>query len=247
MSNWNDKLRQLFVSSGFIAVDEQLVSSRCRSPHRFYNPKKPGEFGELIRLSADAEYRYFFKGNPYVKAPQDPSEAARQKEVNKSTNVVLDLISPVTVCGYNVTAAKDSSAVINLHRHCCNLIDNLIDYLGTMMQNRREIPSILHQNKPLHTTEFAFGGGYQKPITQLCYQAKLNKKVYMISSQHHDKGISDEPPRKPNKLSYYIFVSKIVQRLVWTPSIKCLRNTQQEQRFYDGPLFIFRTSFRLRA
>jgi hypothetical protein len=51
---WNMRLQRFFNNSGFITVDEQLVSSRCRSPNRVFNPKKPGKFGELIRWSCDS-------------------------------------------------------------------------------------------------------------------------------------------------------------------------------------------------
>lgn len=44
----NERFCMFFTASPCITVDEQLVSSKCRSPHRVHCSKKPGKYGELI-------------------------------------------------------------------------------------------------------------------------------------------------------------------------------------------------------
>lgn len=197
---WNERLVVFFAPSGFLTVDEQLVSSRCRSPHRVYNPAKPGKIGEMVRWCADSEYRYMYKGNPYTKRPQDPVQAERHKENNKAINLVLDLTSSFIGTGFNVTGDRYFSSMLLAEK----LLDNKLTYLGTMTQNRREIPPILHEQRHLHETDFVFGGN-RKQVTQLRYQAKEKKKVLMLSTQHHDKRISQNEAenRKPEIILEY--------------------------------------------
>ena len=178
----------------------QLVASRCRSPNCVYNPQKPGKFGELVRWSADAEYRYVYKGNPYTKPPNDPAEAARQKEANKATNLVLDLVALSSGSGCNITGDRYFSSLEIASKLLSN---HHLTYLGTMITNHREIPAVLHRDRAIHTSEFAFGGDDAKSFTQCCYQAKETKKVFMISSQHHDRSICNDNPYKPHMILEY--------------------------------------------
>ena len=103
---WNRQLRKYFIPSECITVDEQLVSTRCRSPHRVYCPKKPGKYGELIRWCCDANFRYFLNGNPRCKAPQDENMAAAQKVSNTAKSLVMSLCEPFLDSGRNVTADR---------------------------------------------------------------------------------------------------------------------------------------------
>ena len=79
---FNDRLPSFFEPSHSLVVDEQLVKSRCRSPHRTYNPAKPGKYGEMIRWVADGKFRYFYRGSPLVKRPID-SDAAAARRLSK--------------------------------------------------------------------------------------------------------------------------------------------------------------------
>ena len=83
-NEWNNKLRTYYKASKCITIDEHLVASRCRSPHRVYNPAKPGKYGELIRWCADAETRYALNGSPLTKRPIDPVAAGQHMENNKA-------------------------------------------------------------------------------------------------------------------------------------------------------------------
>ena len=151
-NSWNALLPNFFNSSGFITVDEQLVSSRSRSPNRVFIPQKPGKFGELIRWACDSQYRYFFKGNPYSKPPENPILREHYKKANKAKQLVMDLVSPFVNQGYHITADRFFSS----YDLAQELLNDGFTYLGTMMSNKREIPHILKAPLEVHNTRFAF-------------------------------------------------------------------------------------------
>ena len=110
MRPWNNRLPSFFNSSGnvHVTVDEQLVSSRTRSPNRIFIPQKPGKFVELIRWSSDSEFRYCFRGNPYTRSPENEELKEEHKLSNKCKMLVLDLVSPFFGRGCNITADRFS-------------------------------------------------------------------------------------------------------------------------------------------
>ena len=175
-------------------VDEQLISSRCRSPHRTYNPAKPGKYGEMIRWCSDAKYRYFFRGSPLLRTPKNTEAAATHKEANKVNNLVLYLVQSFFGTGRNITGDRYFS---NFDL-TVQLLNHGLTYIGTLRSNKREIPPLLHQSFQVQESEFVFGGP-DKQITLCAYAAKPKKTVHMISTLHHDKKIpaSDNDKRKP--------------------------------------------------
>ena len=103
---WNSRLKLFFEPTSCVCVDEQLVASRCRSPHRIYNPSKPGKFGELIRWCSDANDRYFLNGSPLTKRPEDRDALILHKEENKAKRLVTNLVAPYLDRGLNVTGDR---------------------------------------------------------------------------------------------------------------------------------------------
>lgn len=200
---WNSKLRRYFIPSESLTIDEQLVSSRCRSPNRIYNPSKPGKYGELIRWCADANNRYFLMGNPLTKRPEDAEAAQQHKQNNTSKALVMSLTEPFLDQGRNVSGDRffSSKSVVD------ELLHRRTTYVGTVMQNKREIPPILHDNhmRP-QTSHFVFGGT-DKKITQQVYQVNGNRKVFMISSMHHGPS-SDEGNKGKSDIQLFYNVTK---------------------------------------
>lgn len=196
--SWNNRLPSFFNSSGNITVDEQLVSSRTRSPNRIFIPQKPGKFGELIRWASDSEFRYCFRGNPYTRSPENEELKEEHKLSNKSKMLVLDLISPFFGRGYNITADRFFSS-FDLGQ---TLLEKQLTYIGTLMTNKREIPPVLKKPQAPLSSQFAFGGN-DKRVTQVCYQATKSKKVFMISTQHHGKHVSPDSDYKPDIILEY--------------------------------------------
>jgi hypothetical protein len=200
---WDDFNRLLplhFEASYSVVVDEQLVKSRCRSPHRTYQPAKPGKYGELIRWVADSEYRYVYRGSPLVKKPENEEAAAAHTQVNKVVNLVKYLTEVFTGTGRNVTGDRYFSSFALA---CDLLTQSRLTYLGTLMANKRDIPPILHKQLPLHSSEFVFGGPNGK-VTMCVYAAKQRRSVHMLSTQHHDKQVAGEEwKKKPHLILEY--------------------------------------------
>ena len=170
-NEWNDRLPQFFNASYSITVDEQLVSSRSRSPHRVYNPAKPGKYGELIRWSADSQHRYMYKGKPWTKRPEDVAAKETHIESNKAKNLVLDLVLPFYGTGRNVTGDRFFTSLSLAEE----LLTKRLTYVGTIMSNRRVIPPVLHEVQAVEHSQFAFGGR-DNQVTLAVYQAKPTKK-----------------------------------------------------------------------
>ena len=189
-NEWNERLPQYFKASHCVTVDEQLVSSRTRSPHKVYNPSKPGKYGELIRWCADSQHRYVFRGSPWTKRPTDPVAKESHIANNKATALVLDLVKPFYSTGRNVTGDRFFTS-LPLSKE---LLSKRLTYIGTMMSNKRDIPPILHERQEVEQSEFVFSE--DNKVTLAVYQAAPTKKVYMLSTMHHKKEVHPENKAK---------------------------------------------------
>ena len=197
-SEWNERLRTFYKASHSITIDEQLVASRCRSPHRIYNPSKPGKYGELVRWCTDAKNRYFLNGSPLTKRPEDSVAAEVHKESNRAKSLVMNLCGPFFNDGRNVTGDRFFTSM----DVATELLNRNTTYLGTMQKNKRDIPAILHEPREQFDSIFAFGGD-RKRLTVQSYQVKPKRKVYLISSMHHSAETLPDGKRKSNMQLYY--------------------------------------------
>lgn len=195
---WNRNLQYYFLPTESITIDEQLVSSRTRSPHRIYNPSKPGKYGELIHWACDANYRYFIKGHPLTKRPIDPAAAEVHREENKAKSLVLYLGAPALDSGKCIVGDRFFSSV-DLAK---DLLNRRTTYVGTLMKNKRDIPPLLLRESPQYESNFVFSNP-QKKVTLQSYQVKRNKKVLMLSTMHHDKRAQDDEKKKSDIQLYY--------------------------------------------
>ena len=184
MGRFQRSLTSFFEASDSIVVDEQLISSRCRSTNRTYNPAKPSKYGEIIRWCADAEYRYFIRGSPLLRKPNNATAAAAHKKADKVNNLVLYLVQSFSGTGRNITGDRYFS---NYDLTVQSLSQNLT-YVGTLKSNKRELPLILHHPLQVLHSEFVFGGP-DRQVTLCAYAAKQKKTIHMISSLHHAKVI----------------------------------------------------------
>lgn len=194
----NARLPLFLTPSHSITVDEQLVASKNRSPHRIYCPQKPGKYGELIRWVCDSYYNYFLSGFPLTKRPQDEQAAADHKEKNKAHSIVMNLAEPFLDSGRNITADRffGSQALAE------DLLARRTTYVGTLASNKRFIPDELRTETQLYESKFVFGG-QNKQITLQSYQVKKKKKVYMLSTMHHDKAINLDVKSKSDIQLFY--------------------------------------------
>lgn len=130
-----------------------MVSSRSQSPHRVYNPFKPGKYDELVYWLCDANYRYFVKGLSLIKRHQDPIAAELHRESYRALSIVLNVGSPSIQSGKCIVGDRFFSSV-SLSR---DLLDKRTTYIGTLMRNKRDIPPLLTQEKPKFSSDFVYG------------------------------------------------------------------------------------------
>lgn len=195
---WNLKLQENFIPTECIVIDEQLVASRTRSPHRIYNPSKPGKYGELIHWSCDGNFRYFIKGHPQTKRPCDQNAAALHVAENKAKALVLDLSSNALDGGRNIVADRFFTS-IDLAK---DLLGRKTTYTGTLMKNKRDIPPLLHKEMSKYQSQFVFGS-MEKKVTLQSYQVKPKKVIHMLSTMHHDKKTNADEKKKSEIQLYY--------------------------------------------
>ena len=194
---WNDGLRQHYIPTEGLTIDEQLIASRCRSPNRVYNPSKPGKYGELVRWCTDAKNRYFLNSSVLTKKPADGNAARIHQESNKAKNLVLNLARPFLNSGRNITADRFFSSV----DVAISLYEKRTTYVGTLTKNKRDIPPALHVKQENFESKFVFGG--PRKILTLQSQQVKKKKVYLISSLHHDSKIHEDEKQKSEIQIFY--------------------------------------------
>ena len=171
-TEFNSSLTKHFEPSAHLVVDEQLVTSKCLSPHRTYNPSKPGKYGEMYRWCVDAEKRYVCKGNPLIKKPEHPVEAAAHKEANRVRSLVLDLLEPYLGTGRNVTGDRYFSS-FELTQEL--LTEHQTTYLGTLMSNKRKLPPILHEKLQLHESNLSLEDQIERFLCARIKQSRRKK------------------------------------------------------------------------
>ena len=91
----NTLLLSYYTPSEYLTVDEQLVL--FKGPSRQYIPSKPNKYGMKIFWICDAKSFYPLKAKPYL------GKERNSPEQNFGLKVVLELISPFTHSGRNIT------------------------------------------------------------------------------------------------------------------------------------------------
>ena len=195
---WNSFIsncQKAFIPQWNITVDEQLLPCKARCKFIQYMANKPDKFGLKFWLAVDVENKYLFNGFPYV-----GKDDTRSSDLSVPTDVVLKLMAQLSQQGYNVTCDNYFTSLglaLKLAEKKCSLV-------GTLRQNRRDVPEECKKKKELHETEvFRYEG--QTAITLTSYQCKAAKNVAVLSSLHPDILLSrnENPKKKPDSVLYY--------------------------------------------
>ena len=195
---WNSFIcncQKAFIPQWNITVDEQLLPCKARCKFIQYMANKPDKFGLKFWLAVDAENKYLYNGIPYV-----GKDDTRRSDMSVPTDVVLKLMAPLFQRGYNVTCDNYFTSLglaLKLAEKKCSLV-------GTLRQNRREVPLECKKKKALHATE-VFKCEDQTAITLTSYQCKATKNVAVLSSLHPDISVptNENPKKKPDSVLYY--------------------------------------------
>ena len=178
-----------------ITIDEQLLPCKARCKFIQYMANKPDKFGLKFWMAAEVESKYLYNGFPYL-----GKDSTRSGDVSVPTDVVMKLMSPLFKKGYNVTCDNYFTSLdltLRLAEQHCSLV-------GTIRQNRREVPTVLKETQPLHeSTILEYVGATAVTITS--YQCKKSQSVNILSSLHKDVTIPERnnPKRKPETILFY--------------------------------------------
>lgn len=190
----NFRLKEKYSPGPFITVDEQLVEFHGRVRFRRYIPTKPGKFGIEVYWAVDSDNSFPLRCLVYI-----GEKTLSQEEKDTSSSIpeaiVYNVSKPFLCKGRNITGDNYFSSL----RLCERLIVNQTTYVGTMRQNKRDVP-------PLSKSTVGRSRGdsvhfYTSGATLCSFWDKGSKPVLIISSQHgHQENRSDA---KPDIVTFY--------------------------------------------
>ena len=177
-----------------LTVDEQLLPCKARCKFIQYMGNKPDKYGLKFWLLVDVEHKYLYNGFPYL-----GRDANRQATNSLSADVVLKLMNPLFGGGYNVICDNYFSSL----KVSNSLMENKCSFVGTVRQNRRELPREALVKQDVYDTKIFIETEKETSLT--AYQCKKNKKVLLLSSLHKDVKIpeANNPKHKPETVLFY--------------------------------------------
>ena len=173
-----------------LSVDENLYPFRGRCQFRQYMPSKPNKYGMKVWQLVDSVTRYLVNFDFYL--GKEGNNTA--KELGK--NVVLRLTKPFRNTSRNVTTDNYFTSTSLAEE----LWENGLTIVGTVKKGRKEVFPQLYPSKDReeHSTRFYFSDY----MTFVSYVPKRRRVVNVLTTQHHDKRISDIK-KKPEVILYY--------------------------------------------
>ncbi|XP_050315500.1 piggyBac transposable element-derived protein 4-like [Anthonomus grandis grandis] len=197
MELFNKNCQKYFCASEYLTVDEQLLSFRGRCSFRQYIPSKPAKYGLKVFALVDSKTAYRLNLEPYVGKQPDRLCSIS----NAAEDIVLRLVEPVRGTNRNITGDNwFSSLSLAKKLQSVNLT-----YVGTMRQNKREIPEGFLPNKSRQINLSIFG--FQKDCSLVSYCPKKGKAVLILSTMHFDGAIDastgEALKAKSNMVTFY--------------------------------------------
>ena len=190
---WDDFInncKRMYRPGCYMCVDEQLLPFRGRVSFRQYIPSKPDKYGMKFFLLVSKNSHYIYNAIPYC--GRNERETVH---VGLASDIVKELCVPIYSSGRNITCDNYfTSADLAEYLSSKNLT-----LLGTMKQNRREIPPVLFEGShPIGSSTFAF----HEKLTIVNFRAKRNKNVVLLSTMHADAEIDAESGKPAMVLDY---------------------------------------------
>ncbi len=188
-----ENLRRVYVPNDTLTVDEQLLGYRGSIPGRTYMPAKPRKYGLKIFWLCEAGTGFALNAQIYTgRVANEPVHR------NLAQDVVMELVRPYF--GTNRDIATDD--FFTSHALAVNLLANGLTLLGTMRKQRREVPPVLRENRPMHSSKFLYD--HASKITLVSYAPKRNRLVVLLSSSHGRGVISaDDDANRPQMILDY--------------------------------------------
>jgi hypothetical protein len=177
-------------------IDEQLFPCRSRCSFIQYMPQKPAKFGIKFWLLCDAKNYYVNNAMPYIGKYEERTSAGL------ASDVVHKLVEPFNGSGIHVTTDNFFTS-LPLAK---SLAQKKISLVGTVRQNRKEIPPFLRE-EPRKWGLYHSQSIFSNPAMLTAYKAKKNKIVYFLSTLHHEHTIPNRltgnPKQKPEVTIFY--------------------------------------------
>lgn len=175
-----------------VTIDEQLLGYRGRTKFIQYMPSKPSKYGIKIFWMCESASGYAIDGLIYV--GRQPGE---DRHKNLGLDIVKKLVLSIHNSGINLTIDNFFTSV----PLAIYLLDKNITTLGTLRQNKRDIPVELKASRSREVNSSLFC--FRNYLTMVSYVPKRNKSVILLSSMHHDKATQDDGKRKPTIILEY--------------------------------------------
>ena len=191
--HWNSK--KAYVPNPYITIDEQLLPCKARCRFIQYMPNKPDKFGLKFWMAVDAETKYLYNSFPH-----SGKDESRDSSVSLPTYVVTKLLQPIFKRDYNVTCDNFFTSLDVAQR----LAEQKCSIVGTVLQNRRELPQAAKTRQQQHETSL-FTLRQTAAVTLTSYQCKKQKSVVIMSTLHPDVEIPSQnnPKKKPETILFY--------------------------------------------
>ncbi|XP_067101197.1 piggyBac transposable element-derived protein 4-like [Osmerus mordax] len=185
--------RRRFIPSDCVTIDEQLVPFRGRCRFLQYMPSKPAKYGIKIFWMCDARIPYAIDGMVYT--GRQPGEEVQR---NLGENIVRQLCYGIRQTGRNITMDNFFTSVPLAEK----LLEKNLTIVGTLRQNKPDIPSVMKPSKlrEKHSSEFGFNGN----MTMVSYVPKKGKAVVLLSTMHDSRVVDENSvKKKPEVIQYY--------------------------------------------
>jgi len=191
--------REYYRHHEFVCLDETLINCFASNNCDFlvFMPDKPGQMGIFFYTLADVKDRFFTRIIPKVK--RSISEKERKIETKE---IVINITEDLHNSARSVCADRGFSAIDIAEE----LYEKRLTYVGTIMKNRRGLPTKAVKNAHFKEREVLSTEFYWKqnsPVMCLSYKAKKNKNVLLISTEHDQPTIDDTYRSKPDVILYY--------------------------------------------
>jgi len=183
--------RRYYTPGKNVTIDEMLVPFRGRCSFRMYMPKKPAKYGLKIQCLCDSRTSYLCDAFVYT-----GKQNITNKDLSIPTQDVLKLISTIQGTHRNITMDNWYVSI----ELCDQMKARGLTVLGTLKQNKPQIPVEFKSNRKRAVASTLFGHNKEKTICS--YVPKKNRAVVLLSTMHQDQKI-DEETNKPDMILNY--------------------------------------------
>ena len=163
-------------------MDEELVGYHGKIPGRTYMPSKPRKYGVKFFWLCEATTGFALKGMIY---------SGREFGSGPHRNLANDIVIKLCLVYFGTGRDIYVDLYFTSRALVCNLLQQNLTLIGTIMANRREVSSQFKAAKGREVESTKALYNHSNKILLLSYVPKRNKNVLMMSSSHSSISITD--------------------------------------------------------